>query len=39
MNRHKINLLKERVLALQTKLDNIEIRLAVLLANKNDKNL
>ena len=39
MNRYKINLLKERIHLLQTKLDDIEIRLAVLRANKNDKNL
>ena len=39
MNRYKIKLLKERILAVQTKLDNIEIRLARLKIKKNEKDL
>jgi hypothetical protein len=39
MNRYKIKLLKERILAVQTKLDNIEIRLARLKIRKNEKDL
>ena len=39
MNSYKMKLLKERILLVQSKLDTMEIRLAVLLANKNEKAL
>ena len=36
---HRIKLLKERIHALRTKLDNVEIRLYRLKVSKNEKDL